>query len=152
MYFAPLPGNQTINSDVYCQKLIKLDKAIKQKQPEFSNNKQQCKTSFMIGNSWKNIGTWLQSLLGDYMCMILCMIYVCDMICVCILNCFQENNWSIQIFTYIELEKAISEKQLELANHKQFLFSQYTARYRLYYWLLVENCWPWLTGYIEYPL
>lgn len=66
VYFAPLPGNQTNNSDVYCQKQIKLDKAIKRKQSDFSNNKQQCKTSFMIGNSWKNTGTWLQSLLGDY--------------------------------------------------------------------------------------
>jgi len=32
VYFELLPRNQTINSDVYCQRLIKLDEAIKEKQ------------------------------------------------------------------------------------------------------------------------
>ena len=39
VYFELLPRNQTINSDVYCQQLDKLDAAIKVKWPELINRK-----------------------------------------------------------------------------------------------------------------
>jgi len=39
VYFELLPRNQTINSDVYCQQLIKLDEAIKEKRLELVNRK-----------------------------------------------------------------------------------------------------------------
>ncbi|XP_015432529.1 PREDICTED: histone-lysine N-methyltransferase SETMAR-like [Dufourea novaeangliae] len=39
VYFELLPRNQTINSDVYCQQLLKLDEAIKEKRPELANRK-----------------------------------------------------------------------------------------------------------------
>ncbi|XP_025160455.1 uncharacterized protein LOC105180994 [Harpegnathos saltator] len=39
MYFEMLPSNQTINSDVDCQQLMKLEEAIKEKRPELANRK-----------------------------------------------------------------------------------------------------------------
>jgi len=39
VYFKLLPRNQTINSDVHCQQLMKLDEAIKEKWPELANRK-----------------------------------------------------------------------------------------------------------------
>ncbi|KAL7735182.1 hypothetical protein ACLKA6_014898 [Drosophila palustris] len=39
VYFELLPRNQTINSDVYCQQLDKLNAAIKEKRPELINRK-----------------------------------------------------------------------------------------------------------------
>lgn len=39
VYFELLPRNQTINSDVYCQQLMKLDEAIKEKRSELANRK-----------------------------------------------------------------------------------------------------------------
>jgi len=39
VYFELLPRNQTINSDVYCQQLMKLDEAIKEKRPELANRR-----------------------------------------------------------------------------------------------------------------
>lgn len=39
VYFELLPRNQTINSNVYCQQLTKLDEAIKEKRPELANRK-----------------------------------------------------------------------------------------------------------------
>ena len=39
VYFELFPNNLTIYSDVYCQKLVKLEKAIKEKRPELSNRK-----------------------------------------------------------------------------------------------------------------
>ena len=36
IYFGLLPRNQTINSNVYCQQLIKLDKEIKENRPELA--------------------------------------------------------------------------------------------------------------------
>ena len=34
-----LPNNRTIISDVYCQQLVKLEEAIKEKRPELANRK-----------------------------------------------------------------------------------------------------------------
>jgi len=39
MYFELFRRNQTINSDVHCQQLMKLDEAIKEKWPELANCK-----------------------------------------------------------------------------------------------------------------
>ncbi|CAK9802842.1 Histone-lysine N-methyltransferase SETMAR [Anthophora quadrimaculata] len=39
VYFELLPNNQTINSDVYCQELMKLEETIKEKRPELANRK-----------------------------------------------------------------------------------------------------------------
>ena len=39
LYFELLPNNRTINSDVYCQQLVKLEEAIKEKRPELANRK-----------------------------------------------------------------------------------------------------------------
>lgn len=39
VYFELLPNNLTINSDVYCQQLVKLEEAIKEKRPELANRK-----------------------------------------------------------------------------------------------------------------
>lgn len=39
VYFELLPKNQTINSDVYCRQLTKLDEEIKKKRPELANRK-----------------------------------------------------------------------------------------------------------------
>ena len=39
VYFELLPRNQTINSNVYCHQLIKLDKEIKEKRPELATCK-----------------------------------------------------------------------------------------------------------------
>ena len=39
VYFNLLQNNQTINSDVYCQQLVKLEEAIKEKKPELANRK-----------------------------------------------------------------------------------------------------------------
>ena len=39
VYFELLPNNRTINSDVYCQQLVKLEEAIKEKRPELANLK-----------------------------------------------------------------------------------------------------------------
>ena len=39
VYFELLPRNQTINSNVYCHQLMKLDKEIKVKQPEVPTRK-----------------------------------------------------------------------------------------------------------------
>ncbi|XP_076381130.1 histone-lysine N-methyltransferase SETMAR-like [Megalopta genalis] len=39
VYFEVLPSNQTINSDVYCQQLMKLEEAIKVKRPKLANHK-----------------------------------------------------------------------------------------------------------------
>jgi len=39
VYFELLPRNQTINSDVHCQQLMKLDETIKEKWPELANRK-----------------------------------------------------------------------------------------------------------------
>ena len=39
VYFELLPRNQTINSNVYCRQLMKLDKEIKEKQPELATRK-----------------------------------------------------------------------------------------------------------------
>ena len=38
-YFELLPKNQTINSNVYCRQLMKLDKEIKKKWPELATRK-----------------------------------------------------------------------------------------------------------------
>ena len=37
VYFELLPNNRTTNSDVYCQQLVKLEEAIKEKRPELAN-------------------------------------------------------------------------------------------------------------------
>ena len=39
VYFELLPRNQTINSNVYCHQLIKLDKKIEEKWPELTTRK-----------------------------------------------------------------------------------------------------------------
>ena len=39
VYFELLPRNQTINSNVYCRQLVKLDKEIKEKQPDLASRK-----------------------------------------------------------------------------------------------------------------
>ena len=39
VYFELLPGNKTINSNVYCHQLMKSDKEIKEKQPELATRK-----------------------------------------------------------------------------------------------------------------
>jgi len=39
VYFELLSRNQTINSDVYCLQLMKLNEAIKEKRPELANRK-----------------------------------------------------------------------------------------------------------------
>ena len=39
VYFELLPGNQTINSNVYYRQLMKLDKEIKEKLPELATRK-----------------------------------------------------------------------------------------------------------------
>ena len=39
VYLELLPRNQTINSNVYCRQLMKLDKEIKEKRPELSTRK-----------------------------------------------------------------------------------------------------------------
>ena len=39
VYFELLPKNQTINSNVYCRQLLKLDKGIKEKGPELATRK-----------------------------------------------------------------------------------------------------------------
>jgi len=39
VYFELLPRNQTINSDVYCLQLMKLNEAIKEKRKELANRK-----------------------------------------------------------------------------------------------------------------
>lgn len=39
VYFELLPNNRTINSDVYCQQLMKLKEAIKEKRPELAKRK-----------------------------------------------------------------------------------------------------------------
>ena len=39
IYFELLSGNQTINSNVYCRQLMKLDKEIKEKWPELATRK-----------------------------------------------------------------------------------------------------------------
>ena len=39
VYFELLPRNQTINSNVYCRQLMKLDKEIKEKRPELARRK-----------------------------------------------------------------------------------------------------------------
>ena len=39
VYFEQLPRNQTVNSNVYCHQLMKLDKEIKKKRPELENRK-----------------------------------------------------------------------------------------------------------------
>ena len=39
VYFELLPRNQTINSNVYCRQLMKLDKGIKEKLPELAIRK-----------------------------------------------------------------------------------------------------------------
>ena len=39
VFFELLPRNQTINSDVYCRQLNKLNAAVKEKRPEFVNRK-----------------------------------------------------------------------------------------------------------------
>ena len=39
VFFELLPKNQTINSDVYCRQLNKLNAAVKEKQPELVNRK-----------------------------------------------------------------------------------------------------------------
>ena len=40
IYYETLPVNQTINSDVYIQQLIKVNNAIKKNRPELANRKQ----------------------------------------------------------------------------------------------------------------
>ena len=39
VYFELLPRNQTINSNVYCRQLMKLDNEMKEKQPELATRK-----------------------------------------------------------------------------------------------------------------
>ena len=39
VYFESLPNNRTINSDVHCLQLVKLEEAIKEKRPELANSK-----------------------------------------------------------------------------------------------------------------
>lgn len=39
VYFELLPRNQTINSNIYCQQLTKLNEAVKEKRPELANRK-----------------------------------------------------------------------------------------------------------------
>ena len=39
LFFELLPRNQTINSDVYCRQLNKLNAAVKEKRPELVNRK-----------------------------------------------------------------------------------------------------------------
>ena len=39
IYFELLARNQTINSNVYCRQLIKLNKEIKEKRPELATSK-----------------------------------------------------------------------------------------------------------------
>ena len=39
LFFELLPKNQTINSDVYCRQLNKLNAAVKEKRPQFFNRK-----------------------------------------------------------------------------------------------------------------
>ena len=39
VYFNLLPRNETINSNVYCRQLMKLDKEIKEKRPELETRK-----------------------------------------------------------------------------------------------------------------
>ena len=39
VYFEPFPNNRTINSDVYCQQLVKLEEAIKERRAELANRK-----------------------------------------------------------------------------------------------------------------
>ena len=39
VYFELLPNNRTINSDVYCQQLVKLEEVIKEKRSELANCK-----------------------------------------------------------------------------------------------------------------
>ena len=39
VFFELLPRNQTINSDVYCRQLNKLNAAVKEKRPELVNRK-----------------------------------------------------------------------------------------------------------------
>ena len=39
VYFELLPRNQTINSNVYCRQLMKLDKEMNEKRPELATRK-----------------------------------------------------------------------------------------------------------------
>ena len=39
VYFELLPNKRTIDSDVYCQQLVKLEEAFKEKRPELANRK-----------------------------------------------------------------------------------------------------------------
>ena len=39
VYFELLPRNHSINSNVYCRQLMKLDKKIKEKRPELASRK-----------------------------------------------------------------------------------------------------------------
>ena len=38
VHFELFPRNQTINLNIYCRQLLKLDKEIKEEQPEFDSN------------------------------------------------------------------------------------------------------------------
>ena len=64
VYFELLPRNQTINLNVYCRQLIKLDKEIKEKWPElatrkgviFHQNKARPHTPLVIGKKLLEVG------------------------------------------------------------------------------------------------
>ena len=60
VFFELLPRNQTINSDVYCQQLMKLDVEIKEKRPELSNREgvvfHQDNAKQLVGNYWSLAG------------------------------------------------------------------------------------------------
>ena len=62
MRFQILPSYHTINSDVYCQQLMELEKTIKEKSPELQIVKLTCfMTVYMFSNTYKISGTWLWS-------------------------------------------------------------------------------------------
>jgi len=62
VFYELLPKNKTINSDVYCEQLQKLNDAIAQKRPELINRKgvsRQCETTHKFGHSAKIVATRL---------------------------------------------------------------------------------------------
>ena len=66
-FFELLPRNQTINSNVYCRQLMKLDKEMKEKRPELATRKgvifyqynTRAHTSWSLAkNYWSQTGKW----------------------------------------------------------------------------------------------
>jgi len=63
VFYELLPKNKTINSDVYCEQLQKLNDTIAQKRPKLINRKgvspQQCETTHKFGHSAKIVAIQL---------------------------------------------------------------------------------------------